>query len=77
MAHSFMQRQITCTLTEPTQNIENIPVRHKPLVLAEVTEEACVVQMHDGMLLSSNVYIHREPVIHQVALKRPEGEDHI
>lgn len=45
---------------------------HEILVFAKVAEEACVVQMHDSMLLSSNIYVHRQPVICKLALERPE-----
>lgn len=40
-----------------------VPVGHQTLVLAEVTEEASVVQVHDGVLLPSDVDIDREPVV--------------
>lgn len=48
---------------------------NKALVFAEVTEEASIVQVHDSVLLPSNVHIHGQPVISQVSLKRPEKED--
>lgn len=49
-----------------------VPVCYKTLVLAKVTEKASIVQVHDSMLLSSDVHIHRQPVICQVALEGPE-----
>lgn len=40
-----------------------VPVSNKTLVLAEVTEEASIIQVHDSVLLPTNVHIHRQPVI--------------
>lgn len=36
-----------------------VPVSNQTQILAEVTKEACVVQVHDSMLLPSDVYIYR------------------
>lgn len=36
-----------------------VPVSNQTQVLAEVAKEACVVQVHDGVLLPSDVHIHR------------------
>ena len=47
---------------------------YKTLVFAEVTEEASIVQVHNSVLLPSNVHIHGQPVISQVSLKRPEKD---
>ncbi|XP_010792608.1 leucine--tRNA ligase, mitochondrial [Notothenia coriiceps] len=41
----------------------------------EVTEEASVVQVHDSMLLPSDVNVHRKPVIRELPLKRPGEEE--
>lgn len=50
--------------------LHTVPVSNETLILAEMTEETSIVQVHDGMLLSSDVHVHRQPVISQVALKR-------
>lgn len=46
---------------------------HQTLVPAEVTQEAGVVQVHDSVLLPSDVDVHGQPVVRKVALKRPKG----
>lgn len=56
------------------RGLYTIPVSNKTLILAEVTEEASIVQVHDGVFLPSDVDVHRQPVICQVALKRPVEE---
>lgn len=47
------------------------PVWNHAMISAEVTEEPGVVQMHDGMLLPTDVNIHRHPIICPGTLKRP------
>lgn len=39
------------------------PVSHKTLILAEMTEEAGIIQVHHSMLLPANVHIYRQPAI--------------
>lgn len=36
-----------------------VPVSNQTQILAEVAKEACVVQVHDSVLLPSDVYVHR------------------
>lgn len=53
-----------CTCTDKTDKaLCTVPVSNETLILAEVTEEASIVQVHDSVLLSSDVHVHRQPVI--------------
>ena len=49
--------------TAKANSTSTAPVSYKTLVLAEVTEEACIVQVHDSVLLPSDIHVHRQPVI--------------
>lgn len=40
-----------------------VPVDHQTLVPAEVAEEASVVQVHDSVLLPSDVDVHWQPAV--------------
>lgn len=42
-----------------------LPVFDHFLIVAKMTEESCIEQVHDSMLFPSNVQIHRHPVICQ------------
>lgn len=50
-------------------------VWHEALVFAEVTEETGVVQVHDCMLFSSYIHIHRHPLVSQRAIERPTADN--
>lgn len=52
-----------CSQRKRTHHSATPPVSHETLVLAEVAEEASVIQVHDGVLLPSDVHVHRQPVI--------------
>lgn len=51
------------THTGRAEELCPVPVSDQTLVLAEMTEEASVVQVHDGVLLPADVHVHRQPVI--------------
>ena len=40
------------------------------LIVAKMTEESCIEQVHDRMLFPSNVQIHRHPLICQGCAER-------
>lgn len=50
------------------------PVFDHFLIVAKVTKESRVEQMHDGVLFPSNIQIHRHPVVGQRCAKGPGGK---
>lgn len=61
-------------LISPAEQHERSPVFDHFLIVAEMTKESRVEQVHDSVLFPPDVQIHRHPVVRQRCAERAGGK---